>query len=1424
LIVAIDTRKSKFRIDTLTKESSNNSAVVSITTPKEALSEEEQDTLNNVNASNRFKIINREALNPMKPVVIANTEFIPIAKGNTSPDSTGLKAQFGEGNLLDINSVAKLFEIQRQIRKVNLANAESLLNVAKGYDNALVLTEIREKVENVFEDIIDKDINVTVDNFINGVSRKQSSGRKSKKKNSKSKKGTAKIGLVAPTALGAVRIARGTTLDDLNKTRSQDPYYRTLIEYAVYEVIVQEAIEYLSGILRIKESALKSWSILESVSYTTLENLSENDSDFPDNVQQFIKDSGLFGGTPAEYFRNPASDKFAQVLDVSSRHYGTDTSLIIESFVNAYETIHLNYPLSQRTYSEDIPSLGGLNANVDDESMLHDALEELQQTWLISTYIDAMGDDRNKKNPYFSDGSFRVDKGDVQQVLSEPGVDGFFGDNKIGRIMNKFPNSFDDMTIYSELLAACMFNDAMAVQEHMNSKTANAFRFLDNSNVPRGSIKDYYDKLLGPRTSAKVKGALGGDVLFNPLVQGASPAPIFKFLESKNDTGLNTKYIPFESTRKYPSDESYLTGPEFFIDVALQRGDEDFTDFTKLVNNYRDFANAYVDDVDSRLGIYEVEDSFLSLCRMISDDLFKEAQGDMSNSILRLALLVKNAKTRKGIVKAYKSGYLGDKLSSNNKSTDRGNGNKRGDPFLQNDRSITRSAALRRAVRYKTDVFLKDFIDNTANVRNVKKKRDKDFRTLGGDKFDALKQKEYTERDRNFNRINGTKVINDGSAGGQGSFKKYVIKKQSGKKYDYGGPGDINKEQALLDRGLRYGRDSLSDFLNNEHFLDTLFEGRRSELNSFNNKRPKLIKGKTVDLVGFDKKFPKSLKNQGAIIKLSEHHRAFILYAFVAKILQLNLTVKAKSFNPDRSNNAKIELSIDKDKLLGVANAFKFVGVYGQNSFPENMDERSPAFRGAFFAARETLANTQVLIRDRAKRIGSLISIPAMHASSLKKQRDKVVNYVQRGDGSARSAAAIDLLKDRKIRAFEDTVSLISEESVSEMYHSYINTFVPIKNSIFTVEDKIGPKQVKLMFKILSNPGYGFLSSEKRGNLVVSHVGITNSMLSTMRFEAFRSTGNLDFLESKRFCVNIFKRNEIDAEEVVYPKTFLFDSKLQLNDYNQKGELLNHLKNYSDTWTFDNIINNMEFTRWTDKRRETEDEVVDPYDQLKESYRARRQLGSDLLSKKNITKELLINHINDYALKHYYRFGLGLDFDTYSFVLRGRSIDFSKPDGGFSTARLEMAQNYEDFINQIVAKYPAANIDEVLASELFRSIKTIGATPVYSLGTKTKRVFLPKKFDRVLSIPYNDKDFVLYTPVYDQEFSDIFKTTPNFSYTSKITRPDFKASTSTDTTRSFRSSLLENSTVEKYKKNCRQEFPEVFSTYVTITILPDRTK
>ena len=150
-------------------------------------------------------------------------------------------------------------------------------------------------------------------------------------------------------------------------------------------------------------------------------------------------------------------------------------------------------------------------------------------------------------------------------------------------------------------------------------------------------------------------------------------------------------------------------------------------------------------------------------------------------------------------------------------------------------------------------------------------------------------------------------------------------------------------------------------------------------------------------------------------------------------------------------------------------------------------------------------------LKEETNKISQLIALPAIHALQLEKAKNKVKAYVNAGDSSKKSSAAINLLKNDHVKTFGDATSLLSEESVSEMFNSYVNTFAHKADTIFTLEDQTNYKQMKLMIKILTNPGYGFLSSEKRGNPVISHVGITNSMLSILRYDAYKQTGNTAF-------------------------------------------------------------------------------------------------------------------------------------------------------------------------------------------------------------------------------------------------------------------------------------------------------------------------
>ena len=75
--MAIKPAKASFSLSNVTQASIAASPAVSLSTSKIELTEEDQETLDNINASNKFEILNKQSLNPLKPIVVGNTEFVP---------------------------------------------------------------------------------------------------------------------------------------------------------------------------------------------------------------------------------------------------------------------------------------------------------------------------------------------------------------------------------------------------------------------------------------------------------------------------------------------------------------------------------------------------------------------------------------------------------------------------------------------------------------------------------------------------------------------------------------------------------------------------------------------------------------------------------------------------------------------------------------------------------------------------------------------------------------------------------------------------------------------------------------------------------------------------------------------------------------------------------------------------------------------------------------------------------------------------------------------------------------------------------------------------------------------------------------------------------------------------------------------------
>ena len=1411
--MAQDPRKSNSSLQTASAEVTSFPMVSSTTDGEETLNAEDTEVSNNPDASNRLKKLSSQGLNPLKPVIIANTEFVPVGDGS-SPDSTGLKAQIGENNLLSVNSVTKLFEIHRQVRLATLRSANMLLNRIKGYNASALLEELHEFLRLHIEDLATDDMSKTVDNVIN----KFINFRAPASFNTTTTTRSRVIGKNIPKSkienksflLNEDTVDRNQLkLKTLFKNNKNDPYFRTIVEYAILEFVIFDILTYLSGILALKDTALKSWSILESLTSETIGGIN---AESLSSSSKFIFENATLSPAANRATAEGSLSRTFRATGIKAGSNTPDVSVLIQFFISAAESMLKMTSDSEK--ADPIPfNIYEFPIFSDYGSDVYDALSDLRNKYATSLYSDLRITHNDEISTAFD--------GSLSGNISDSNL---FSAAKVGEVFHNFHLYSDRVDALGQMLGALIFNDCFEIAgsiASVNDKTK-IFRAM-GTNIPGGikNIEDYYRELIvdpRPRTP-------GSNFEFSLESTESDRRRIVSYLSSKSDL----KYIPFESTTAAGKihNSSYLTGLEYFYDIAIQRGDGSLSELKKFVENYKNVANSYASDIYNLTRIDVVEAAAKRLLKFIGEEIYSTA--DENGGIFLLSLIAYEAGTDEGLLRLFRSAYFGSRLTEKDGKEGKRIGRAGTTDYpvtpayafpFKDTNSASAEEASRRAMRGANSILIKTLLKDGFDIdRSEINQRKKDsFLDMSGYPLEGgIDTEQYTFYDSKFDNISLGKKLNTGTDESMERLLEYKVYKQSGKKINSPTNG-LNKEELALEGGANFSPWSSSEpartikyFLSNQHFVDVglITEDQKK---SFNDQRPRLASDIAPDnAVSAD--LPRDrivfgVNYQGTGVSLADHHRAFILYSFVAKIIGKSLTVSANSVEEGgTANDAYVKLTLNPDEILGIVEAFKDVGE-GLARRPGSSGSSEPAaYEAAYYNTQEYLLKFMSAITGRVKKISALTAAPLVHSAQLYNQYLAASKFISEGTGTNRDKLAISVLKNDKIKAFDNSLDLLSDEAVSQIYKSYVTTFLSGERSIYTKEDIPSLNQMKLMMKILTNPGYGLLSSEKRGPKSICHVGMTNSLMSTLRIEAYKEFNNKAFLESNRFCVNIFKRNEIDSQILVYPKTFLFDSSLMIIDNDFEGKSLNHISNFSDTWSFSDILNNIEFTTWSDKNNNLEDS----FSNLKKAYSANYRKGSELPS--SYGEDILKNHILDYAFKVYYRYALGLDLNENTFTLKPIRKNSEQVSGGLTVKSNEIQSDYENLINKTILLYPAANVDQKLASELFRIIQIIAASPVYSLVDKLKKVIYPKKFDKVFSILVNEKDFVLYTPAYDKNFIDVYKTEPSFSYTSKITRPDLKNVSS-----------VNEKTINKYSDECEEDYPEVFSMYATITILPEGTK
>lgn len=1372
--MALKATKSNFK---LTTDNSKKSSypTVSLTTVNDTvnLNSEDRSTSENPEASRKFARLSEQGLNPLKPVIIANTEFIPVSDGS-SPDSSGLKAQFGENNVISVNNVVKLFEIHRQVRKATLNSANQLLKNFKSYNPEDVLTKIKEYVSLNFDTLAKSNLSSTVSEVINKLSNyspisSTSSGSKKSisstfKNDNKKTISISDLDSAAPDA----------NLRSVFKQNSEDPFLNSLVEYAIIELVLYDAIEYLGGILTIKDAAERSWSISEVISFSNPGDIDTSGLDSGvkkifDEVFSTFSTRGSFGRSIDNILKN--------YISITPESTTTDMSVFVQVFLYAFSRLNLSQGC---TYDSDIPPAitnSPLLFPEEDKNTIN-ALNDLRNIWASSLYASM-----KLKNNY-------VELKNNQNLaeLDISNNDGaLFKRDSIKKIINNYSENTSDIEVFADLFSASIFNDIFAINFYTASsdKKNSAFVNLPGVGIPisLNSFYDYFGSLLGISDFEDENYSFN---IFNPR---QTQKLISSFSTKSSNSEDLSDHIPLESTSNFLEQE-YLTGPEYFYNIALERGDESFSDLKDFTTNYKNFTNAYASDIYNLTKIDLVETAAKNILLKIGEDISGAISGHESTFLL--SLIADQSNSYEGLIRLFRSAYFGSLLNEAKGSDGDGIGRKQTAIFIS-DGTVSDEGA-RRTMRFANQILIKNFIEKTLGVNNIKTERKKSVRNESGNRDpESINPKKYTSKDEDFSIIKNEKTINEGTGKSNNKKQVYSVYRKRSSSPSEG----LNKEEVALEGGASFSINavpglSIKYYSNNEFLIDSSIASS-SQVKSFNAQR-KILKG-DIETHLFE--------SQGSSLSLSSHHRAFLMYSWVAKILSKSISLSAKSSKD--STGVKINLTLNTDEIEGVAEAFKSFSPDASSN--KDTSGWSEAKIVAYDNTYEEISKFLSFVEKRKKSIASAVILPVIHSQLLYNQYKKSKDFISSGGNSNRNKIVVDILKNSKINAYENVLDLLSKEGISQSFKAYTETILR-KESLYTREDIPSLEKMKLTIKTLSNSGYGMLSSEKRGPKTVHHVGVTNSLLSTLRIEAYKDFNNKDFLESSLFCVNVFKRNEIDSQILVYPKTFLFDSSLQILDCDKNGESLNHIKNYSDNWSVSNILENIEFTRFTNQTTIN----GNPFNNIKGSFYPEIIKSSDLLLEGDSTKikQLLMNHLNDYALKSYYKFSLGLDLNEYNFSLTTTDFNLSEISGGIVTPLQDLQADYENMLNQIITLYPAAGIDKDLENELIRNIQIMRANVVYSLTDKVKRVLYPNKFDRILSILVNEKDFILYTPAYNVEFEDVYGQTPSFVFDSRISRPNTVA----------KGSDIKNINVLKYKKSCNESFPEVFSTYVTITVLP----
>jgi len=493
-------------------------------------------------------------------------------------------------------------------------------------------------------------------------------------------------------------------------------------------------------------------------------------------------------------------------------------------------------------------------------------------------------------------------------------------------------------------------------------------------------------------------------------------------------------------------------------------------------------------------------------------------------------------------------------------------------------------------------------------------------------------------------------------------------------------------------------------------------------------------------------------------LKLKMHHKALVWYKWVLDLLatglpETGIQMRAKVTN---QNNGTFKIFYNKSQLRGIRDglleAADKIGSSNNVNNIKNQIGTDTVYKRSKRYAIERVRVLADIIEKREKFAATTASLMINHSANIANTYSNE-NNIQFVPTSILSSLALSpLLGEIQTNTSQQTnsenseilskwltsgLTLINQKSLASISESANKYFaLNLDKSLLTTNALTSNiNKIKLMNKILSSEGYGFLESEKKGLKTIMNVGIPAGLINILQKNAYQETGNIQFLNSNYICISIHKKNHLNINEFYDPKLFVFDMAANILDINPATkEPSSHLTNFSEEISLSNMLSEIEISRIN--------YVTFPYfDTDSQNYSVNKASLDPITDfQTNKGAKILMNHAISYALKEYLRLTVGINMSEDGFVM-----DLGRDTSSSTSVNVDQSKDelFQYILLTLNNAYPQVDEDPQLRNEVFRLTNIIKQMPPFSNKQNYIKTISPRKFDKIYSIFVNEKDFTL---------------------------------------------------------------------------------